>query len=278
MATRDEPVTIRSGDAELAGTLVMPGIRVPGVLFVHGWGGSQTQYVGRARQVAALGCVCLAFDLSGHAQTASLRDTVSREINLRDVLAAYDRLCSHPAVDRNHIAVVGSSYGGYLASILTTMRPVKWLGLRVPALYKDQSWESPKLQLRASQDLDVWRKTFVPAAGNRALRACTQFQGDVLVVESEHDDLIPHAVISSYIESFVNAHSLTYRVIRGADHGLSKEEHQTAYNFLVTNWIGEMIRAAHEGQTPSNAPPAPAAEPLAAPETPPVVDERRRAA
>ena len=36
-----------------------------GVLFVHGWGGSQQQYLARAREIAALGCVCLTFDLAG---------------------------------------------------------------------------------------------------------------------------------------------------------------------------------------------------------------------
>ena len=69
-------------------------------------------------------------------------------LNLRDVLAAYDELVSHPMVDERSIAVDGSSYGGYLAAILTTLRPVRWLALRVPALYQDGGWDLPKKQLR----------------------------------------------------------------------------------------------------------------------------------
>jgi pimeloyl-ACP methyl ester carboxylesterase len=128
-------VEIPVGHGYIEGTIVAPQTTIPGVLFVHGWGGSQEQYIERARQAAALGCVCLTFDLTGHARTKSELETVTRETNLSDLLAAYDTLAQHPLIDRHSIAVVGSSYGGYLASILTTLRPVRWLAMRVPALY-----------------------------------------------------------------------------------------------------------------------------------------------
>src|SRR4030095_4937739 len=121
MPTREEKISIPVASGPLEGTLVTPGSLIPGVLFVHGWGGSQQQYLARAREVAALGSVCLTFDLGGHAGTQAQRETVSRESNLRDLLAAYDTLAAHPYVDPSAIAVVGSSYGGYLATILTTM-------------------------------------------------------------------------------------------------------------------------------------------------------------
>jgi esterase/lipase len=141
MPTHDEMVTIEVDGESLAGTLVTPGTLVPGVLFVHGWGGSQQQFHARARAVAALGCICLTFDLRGHVKTRSQFDTVSREDNLQDVVAAYDVLARQPGVDPRAIAVVGSSYGGYLAAILTSVRQVRWLALRVPALYKDEGWD-----------------------------------------------------------------------------------------------------------------------------------------
>jgi len=57
-------------DAErIAGTLLMHTPKVPGVLFVHGWGGSQEQDLGRAREVVGLGCICLTFDLRGHGES-----------------------------------------------------------------------------------------------------------------------------------------------------------------------------------------------------------------
>src|SRR5436190_16367656 len=113
MPTREQRVEIAVDARRIEGTVITPGQQIPGVLFVHGWGGSQEQYLTRAREVAALGSVCLTFDLGGHAGTQPQRETVSRESNLRDLLAAYDALAAHPDVDPGCMAVVGSSYGGY---------------------------------------------------------------------------------------------------------------------------------------------------------------------
>jgi dienelactone hydrolase len=249
MSTRDEKIDITVDGEKIAGTYVMPYTKIPGVLFVHGWGGSQEQYLARARAIATLGCICLTFDLRGHAETQPLHATVSRENNLRDLLAAYDALAKHPQVDPSCIAVVGSSYGGYLAAILTTMRPVRWLALRVPALYMDSGWELPKQQLHKNQDLDSYRKSLVPAKDNRALRALSVFEGDVLIVESELDDIVPHEVIANYLEAVIKPLSLTYRVIHGADHGLTDAAHQNAYTSLLVNWLTEMVFGARTGNT-----------------------------
>jgi fermentation-respiration switch protein FrsA (DUF1100 family) len=59
MTTRDEAIDFRVDDQRIAGTLVTPDTLIPGVLFVHGWGGSQEKYLARAREIAALGGVCL---------------------------------------------------------------------------------------------------------------------------------------------------------------------------------------------------------------------------
>jgi pimeloyl-ACP methyl ester carboxylesterase len=264
MPTRDEAVQIHAEGRYLAGTLVSPSTLIPGVLFVHGWGGSQEQYLARAKEIAALGCVCLTFDLSGHADTLPMQETVSRENNLADVVAAYDMLANQRGVDPSSIAVVGSSYGGYLAAILTTKRPVKWLALRVPALYMDTGWELPKMQLHQDQDLGAYRRRFVPATDNRALRACKAYRGDVLLIESERDDTVPHAVINSYKEALIRPHSMTYRMISNADHGLSDATSQRAYTAVLVSWMTEMIMGARGGSG-AIQPNAPAGLPEAPP-------------
>lgn len=241
MAIRERKTTIAVHGGQLCATIVTPETLLPGVLFVHGWGGSQQRYLARAAEVAELGCVCLTFDLSGHAGTQPLFETVTREQNLQDVLAAYDLLVAQPNVNSSRIAVVGSSYGGYLAAILSSMRPIEWLALRVPALYVDTGWAIPKLQLRKEQNLDAYRQTIIPALQNRALRACAEFRGDVLLVQSAFDHLVPPAVLSNYREACVQARSLTYRVMKGADHGLTDESMRHDYTALLFNWLGEML-------------------------------------
>jgi hypothetical protein len=241
MPSRDEHIEIPIDGGTIAGTLVTPTSKLPGVLFVHGWGGSQQQYLTRARKIAGLGCVCMTFDLRGHAGTQPQHETVSRENNLRDVLAAYDVLVSHHKVDPTSIALVGSSYGGYLAAILTSLRPVKWLALRAPALYMDQDWNKPKRQLHKGHDLKAYRQQILPADDNRALRACAEFKGDILLVESEHDQVIPRPVIISYREAAKQTRSLTYRVLKEADHGLTDDGSQRAYTSLLVDWMQEMV-------------------------------------
>ncbi|ACL55124.1 alpha/beta hydrolase family protein [Methylobacterium nodulans] len=242
---RDEQIEIPVDHRRIAGTMVRPTIAAPGILFVHGWAGNQDQYLSRARGIAALGCVCLTFDLHGHAETESDQDKVTREDNLRDIVAAYDKLAGQADVDAGAIGVIGSSYGGYLAAILTSLRPVRWLGLRVPALYKDHDWTVPKQQLN-KRELAIYRRGPVCADENRALGACANFRGDVLIVESEFDDVVPHPVIVNYRDAFDRARSVTYRVIAGADHALSEPPWQEAYTSLLVNWAEELIIGARE--------------------------------
>ena len=246
MTTRDEAIEIQVDGRRLPGTLVAPATTVPGVLFVQGWGSGQDVYLPRAREIAALGCLCLTFEPRGVARGDPRHETVSREDNLRDVVAAYDLLADRPGVDASAIGVVGASYGAYLAAILTSLRPVRWLALRVPALYKDEDWGEPKRRLDRDE-LAAYRRRPLDPEENRALRACAAFRGDVLVVESERDDVVPHPAIANYIAAFGQAHSLTYRVIAGADHGLSEKPWQQAYTSLLVNWATEMVLGARDG-------------------------------
>lgn len=247
MATTNSETTFISVDnQDIAGTFLVPKNRVPGVLFIHGWGGSQQFDLLRAKGIAGLGCVCLTFDLRGHADTQAQQLKVSREDNLQDVMAAYDRLLAHPSIDTSAVAVVGSSYGGYLAAILTALRPVRWLALHVPALYRDDEWMLPKRQLNRDA-LIAYRLSHVSPDQNRALAACRRFKGDVLIVEAEHDNFIPHATIMNYRTAFEETHSLTHRVVDDADHGLTHKVAQQAYTSILLSWITEMVIGARVG-------------------------------
>lgn len=247
MSTRARTIDIAVDGKHLAGTLVGPDTMVPGVLLVHGWDGSQDQYVARAHEIASLGCICLTFDLRGHVRHQADRDKVTREDNLHDLLAAYDTLVGHPSVDPTAVAIVGSSYGGYLAALASALRPVRWLGLRVPALYRDEDWDKPKNQLDRKVLMEYRHRELAPES-NRALKACAAFRGDVLIVESEHDDLVPHQVIRNYMEACAGAQSLTYRTITGADHALSETAWQQTYTALLVGWMTEMVMSARAGK------------------------------
>lgn len=250
MTASSAPVHIELDGGRIEGTFLVPESRIPGVLFVHGWGGSQESDLARARGIAGLGCVCLTFDLRGHGVTRPQQETVTREHNLGDLLAAYDRLAGHPSIDSTAIAVMGNSYGAYLAAILTELRPVKWLALTVPALYRDEDWHTPKKKLPRA-DLERYRRSPVGPADNRALGACARFEGDVLILEAANDHLVPHTTVMNYRRAFERAHSLTYRRIDGADHAMTGERCQRAYTSILVGWATEMIIGRRIGSAES---------------------------
>jgi pimeloyl-ACP methyl ester carboxylesterase len=245
---RDTRITV--GEMALHGRLLLPDAPPPyaGLLFIHGWGSSQRQDIGKAKQLATLRFACVTFNLRGHARTRTQVETVTRADNLADAVAAYDRLAAADGVDHQRIGVVGSSYGGYLAVLLTAERPVRWLALQAPALYKDADFDRPKRQLNLDPDLPAYRRRRLDPDDNRALRAATAFDGDVLLVESEHDSVIPGAVIANYREAFRGAASVTHKVLAGADHGLSSRPLRRTYGALLVEWFDERLglRAASE--------------------------------
>lgn len=63
----------------------------------------------------------------------------------------------------------------------------------------------------------------------------------MLLVESEFDHLVPHSTLISYRSAFEYAHSLTYRIVDGADHAMSSENCQQAYTSILVGWATEMI-------------------------------------
>jgi uncharacterized protein len=247
-------VSIAVDDKHINGKLLQPAEATggrPAVLFVHGWGSSQRRSIGKAKQLVNAGFVCLTFNLRGHARTVAQRDTVTRAQNLHDVIAAYDLLASQSDVDTERIGVIGGSYGGYLATLLTAERDVHALALRAPALYKDGDFDRPKRQLNLDPDLPAYRRRRLESSDNIALGAAARFDGDVLIVESEHDTVIPHPVIANYLRAFGAAASLEHEVIADADHGLSQKAWRRAWGELLVNWVttrlaapGRAVRAA----------------------------------
>lgn len=219
----------------------------PGVLFVHGWGASQRHDIGKAKRLAGLGFTGLTFNLRGHARTRQQVETVSRADNFADLLAAYDVLAAEPDVDAGRIAVVGASYGGYLGTLLTTERPVRWLALQAPAIYKDGDFDRPKRELNLDGELPAYRRRRLAPRDNRVLAVAARFTGDVLVVQAGRDTVIPAQVLANYVAAFRrSAASVRRHVIRGADHGLSEDRWRRVYGSLLVHWLAARDEAGRK--------------------------------
>lgn len=237
---RIEPRTI--GGSGLRGDRVATRA-APAALFLHGWDACRQAMSGPLAEAASLGFTCLDYDLRGHGATEDQRATVTPRQSLDDAIAAYDDLLASPGVDASAVALVGASFGGWLAALLTAHRPVRWLVLRVPALYPDSCWDLPKAALD-DQALARYREARPSAASDRALAACAAFEGEVLVVWSGRDEVLPDCLAPAFQAAFPRAATLTVRRIRGADHGLSDSRHRIEYRSLLGDWLQASLRAA----------------------------------
>lgn len=209
----------------------------PGLLVMPGWDDDgKRQYDDLKAELAQDAWLARRADLPDARWPAERRDSVTRGDNLQQVLADFDALSA--VADPHAIAALGFSYGGYMAALLSAERPVHWLILRSPALYPDEHWTSPKAELD-KHALDVYRRQLHGAQDNRALGSCARFRGHVLLIESEHDEVIPRQVIDSYAVALGQARSLTRHVLRGADHPLSAQSSRDAYHALVVDWLVE---------------------------------------
>ena len=196
-----------------------------GVLFVHGWNSSSRSYVARGEAVeAACGAACLAFDLAGHGAGASAPpESFSPAQHLEQTVARYDELAARADVAPERIGVCGASYGGYLAALLVAERPLAGLLLRAPALYPDAAFELPPER----------RRTELVAGGARPLRNLAAYAGPVTVVESEHDEVIPPAVVAAYVASRAG---IRHETIAGAAHAMSDPAWNAEYLRLILEW------------------------------------------
>lgn len=197
-----------------------------GVLFLHGWESSRRGYLPRAEAVSEdCGAVCLTFDLSGHGENAAApAHSFSPRKHLEETIAAYDALAAREGVDPGRIGVCGASYGGYLAALLVGHRPVASLLLRAPALYPDAAFEVPPVRRRTE---------LVTTADATPLSNLAGFTGPVLVVESEHDEVIPHEVVEAYVAS---RSGVRHEVLAGAAHAMSEPSWNREYLALILAW------------------------------------------
>jgi pimeloyl-ACP methyl ester carboxylesterase len=214
----------------------MPIQRDPSLLLVlPGWDDAgKEQFERLEAELSPAGWRCRRADLPDADWPAERRRHVSREDSLRQALKDHDALANgdhHPCV-----ALLGFSYGGYLAALISARRTVSHLVLRSPALYPDDDWTVPKEELDKRM-LEAYRNRLHAPSDNRALAACAAFRGHALLVSSELDQVVPPTVVDSYSSALQRALTLEHKVLPGADHLLSRAEWRDQYHTMEVDWL-----------------------------------------
>jgi alpha-beta hydrolase superfamily lysophospholipase len=232
-----ELVELHSDGREIHGRIFRPiGQPAGGLLFIHGLDSDQSGYAVRAEAaVDALDVVCLTFDLSGHGASPGVLNDLTPRDHLHDVIAAYAELAKQLETPRP-IGVCGASYGAFLAALLIAHSRVDRLLLRAPALVRDEDLNSPLGQRRPSS----------PATAKTALGHLSRFEGEVLILESGQDEVIPHDFIEAYLAA---CHGRArYELIPGATHSLTEERWQHQFIETIVRWFEPMVERSGSSQ------------------------------
>ncbi len=204
-----------------------------GVLFLHGYQSSKNGSAEYAEALAQrMGTTSMVIDLPGHGESEGDFNTLTPRDYLNDAVEAYSFLGNEKNVDLGRIGVVGASYGGYLAALLAAEKNPKRLLLRAPAIYPDTAIDEPRESVDKEALTEFRRSLAFGVPFNAALDSIRNFDGRVVVVESENDESIQPSVIDAYMRASQNG---LLRVIPGARHSLVGPEREM-FKDVVIDW------------------------------------------
>jgi uncharacterized protein len=226
----------------LKGTLIFPEKlkeKNPAILFIHGWTSFKERSYEYAKGLAKLGFISFMFDMRGHGESEGDINTATIKEFLDDVLAAYDYLAKVKGVDLENINAVSSSFGCYLAALLSAKRDIEKLVIRAPADYANEDFDKPKMQTSGSDNpaLTAWREKPKNASETFALGAISHFDGEILIIESGKDDTIPHQTIQNYRNAVKNKNKLTHIVIENAPHSIKDGPFKDKVEKILKDWF-----------------------------------------
>lgn len=215
----------------------------PAILFLHWWTSNKERNYRYAEVLVKLGFICFLFDMRGHGKSEGDIKSFTIRNFFEDVLAAYDRLVKIGGVDPDGISVIGSSFGGYLAALLSKQRKIKNISLRVPADYADDEFDELKYKSSGFNNPEImkWRSTRRSPGDTMALRAVHEFDGNIQIIESEKDIIVPRQIIQNYIDAVIDKDKLSYTVIQDAPHSAKEQWHRDEIEKLLADWFGKMV-------------------------------------
>lgn len=191
--------------------------------------------------VNTTGRSALVIDYTGHGDSPFELQNTSPAQHLSEVVRAYDYI--RHKIPHAAIAIIGNSYGSFLAAHLTHYRPISQLILRAPAIYAPESLYDT-WSLRFSNE-DSYRTYIMQYRNNREQLAKhpifrhRELNGDLptLIVAHEHDELIPATTSEIYADKF----SAQTIVAHGFKHAVSQssitDEQLELYFKQITNWL-----------------------------------------
>lgn len=89
--------------------------------------------------------------------------------------------------------------------------------------------------------LIAWRNQPRKPKDIYSLEAINSFEGEVLIIESEKDDVIPRQVIANYINAIEDKSKLTHLVMKNAPHSIKEGPFRYEVERILVKWFGNSL-------------------------------------
>lgn len=205
------------------------------LLTLSGWPSTREQQRPLVEKLVQETGVCaLVPEYSGSGDSTFDPDDTRPAQHFLEVICVFDWLRS--TYPEAHISVLGSSYGGYLATQLTKYRTFNNLILRVPAIYQPSDFYTRAADMDRDWTVQVFRKDTAALARHPLLARASGFTGKTLVVIHDADERVPKETTDAYTKAF----SADSYVAKGFGHSFNPSLPAAdiqAYHTAIANWL-----------------------------------------
>lgn len=208
-------------------------VKNPAVIFFTGMTSNAYKYIDRAKELVKKGIIVLTLSYRGHGDSDGDFNLLTVNDLVNDGFAAYNFIASKDVVDKEHIGICGVSVGATIAVLTANKFPVSSLVIRAPAIYSDEIMNLKLNQLMEKEktvfnNMENIKKTIT-------IQSIKKFTGDLLVIVSENDQIIPKSIPKSIYDNAINAKSKKISIIAKATHNLSEEKWKKQFISMLIN-------------------------------------------
>jgi esterase/lipase len=182
------------------------------------------------------GMSALVFDYSGHGDSPFDVMQTRPAQHFLEVICVFDRL--REQYPHAKITVMGTSYGGFMATQLTKYRAFDKLVLRAPAIYMPSDFYTLNGAINNDEGWaakDAYRKDVTALSQHPLLARAADFSGKTLVVVHENDELVPRPTTDAYIKAF-NADTHIAKGFPHSTRSVSRDQ-IIEYQNAISEWL-----------------------------------------
>lgn len=238
-----QPVSIPLKSEKLSGLLYIPeetsDKKFPSVVIFHGRGSSKKRYMDRGEALANKGILTLVFDFRGCGESDGDFNNQTIAMGYEDAVAGYGFLRNHSMCDKNRIGVLGGSFGGHMAALLSSKFEIKSLVLTAPAIFQDEWWNIVPETMDPGKN-GLYKKG-TGFENTKAMLSIRKYTGKILVIQHEKDEIINHGIPEAYFENAINAELKERKIIANAPHALHDQIFIQQSIDIVNGWFTKTL-------------------------------------